>query len=180
MTNATLSWPVQLIGNASRIHFKISSVIVLYTTDAHIMMQYNLANHISDIYIRTQYKKLIQIFKCSYDNSTVNTKSKPHVLEHICTNSQAKQKQHSYDIIGILIGTRNSCTGRSPVWSIGHACSCRRHVAAYWKEQTWRSQNCKYLPWLWTDLKMDFTNGFSIFFLVVLEAEKIVFRKFFF
>jgi len=60
--------------------------------------------------------------------------------------------------------TRNSCTGRSPVQSIGHARSCRRRVAAYWIEQTWRPQNCKYLPWLWTDLKTDFTNGFSVFF----------------
>jgi len=42
--------------------------------------------------------------------------------------------------------TRNSCTGRSPVRSIGHARSCRRRVAAYWIEQTLRSQNCKYLP----------------------------------
>jgi len=24
--------------------------------------------------------------------------------------------------------------------------SCRRCVATYWKDQTWRSQNCKYLP----------------------------------
>ena len=27
-----------------------------------------------------------------------------------------------------------------------YARSCRRCVAAYWKEQTRRSQNCKYLP----------------------------------
>jgi len=44
-----------------------------------------------------------------------------------------------------------------------YARSCRRCVAAYWKEQTWRSQNCKYAPRLWTDLKTDFTNGFSVF-----------------
>ena len=42
--------------------------------------------------------------------------------------------------------TRKSCTGRSPVRSIGHARSCRRRVATWWKEQTRRSQNCKYLP----------------------------------
>ena len=44
------------------------------------------------------------------------------------------------------IATRKSCTGRSPVRSIGHAPSCRRRVATWWKEQTRRSQNCKYLP----------------------------------
>jgi len=41
--------------------------------------------------------------------------------------------------------TRKSCTGRSPVQSIGHARSCRCRVATWWKEQTRRSQNCKYL-----------------------------------
>ena len=41
--------------------------------------------------------------------------------------------------------TRNSCTGHSPVRSIGHARSCRRRVAACWKEQTWLSQKCQYL-----------------------------------
>ena len=41
--------------------------------------------------------------------------------------------------------TRNSCTGRSPVQGIGHVRSCRRRVAAYRIERTWRSQKCKYL-----------------------------------
>ena len=36
--------------------------------------------------------------------------------------------------------TRKSCTGRSPVRSIGHVRSCRRRVATWWKEQTRRSQ----------------------------------------
>jgi len=42
--------------------------------------------------------------------------------------------------------TRKSCSVHSPVRSIGHARSCRRRVATWWKEQTRRSQNCKYLP----------------------------------
>jgi len=29
--------------------------------------------------------------------------------------------------------------------SAAHARSCRRRVTAYWIEQTWRSQKCKYL-----------------------------------
>ena len=41
--------------------------------------------------------------------------------------------------------TRNSCTGRSPVQSIGRARNCGRRVTAYWMEQTWRSQKCKCL-----------------------------------
>ena len=52
----------------------------------------------------------------------------------------------SMKFLNISKSTRNSCTGHSPVQSIGHARSCRRRVAAYWIEQTWRSQKCKYLP----------------------------------
>ena len=62
--------------------------------------------------------------------------------------------------------------------NIGHARSCRRRVAAYWIEQTWRSQKCKYL------IVNGFENGFHQWiqriFLVVVDAKEIVFRKFFF
>ena len=55
------------------------------------------------------------------------------------------------------------------------------YVATYWKDQTRRAQNCKYLRQLSTDLKTDFTNGFSIFFWWQWRLKEIFpKRKFFF
>ena len=44
-----------------------------------------------------------------------------------------------------------------------YARSCRRCVATYWKVQTRRAQNCKYLRQLSTDLKTDFTMDSAYF-----------------
>jgi len=108
---------------------------------------------------------------CSASSSAVLSNSacihglnntRPHITRHLAANFIATWKRHK-EIAAVkhkecavhkgesstkYSKTRKSCAGRSPVQSIGHARSCRRRIAAYWKEQTWRSQNCKYLPLL--------------------------------
>jgi len=74
--------------------------------------------------------------------------------------------------------TRNSCTWRSSVQSIGHARSCRRRVAAYWIEQTWRSQ-MQISPVIVNGFENGLQQWIQRIFLVVVEAEKNGFRKFF-
>ena len=99
--------------------------------------------------------------------------------------------------------TRNSCAVRSPVQSIGHARSCRRRVAAYWKlervsrqnrdRQNRKRQNRDWEPLERADMAVTklqispvivngFENGFhqriQRIFLVVWRRKKIVFRFF--
>ena len=78
--------------------------------------------------------------------------------------SRAKIQYLVCNIVGVLNCCSVCVSKYCKVQSIGRARSCSGRVAAFWIEQTWRAQNCKYLPWLWTDLKTDFTNGFSVFF----------------
>jgi len=88
------------------------------------------------------HRRIYGTLFCGYRLDRLGQKSWLMMTEGYKTRNSTLQQAE-------LIITRNSCTWRSPVRSIGHARSCRRRVAAYWKEQTWRSQKCKYLPLLW-------------------------------
>ena len=90
-------------------------------------------------------------------NSCTHTHARTHAHTHTLLYCRwmsclrfSRLKQNMIDVgyrkNNDILEIAAQCTGRSPVQSIGHARSCRRRVAAYRIEQTWRSQKCKYLP----------------------------------
>jgi len=115
-----------------------------------------MSSHLGDVYSSVRGNQLrVFVYQPSLTKHIGSgvlqlTKSHNH-LSQINTNSNSNSSSNSSNnnnnnqIKSNLLKTRNSCIGRSPVQSIGHARSCRRRVAAYWIERTWRSQKCKYL-----------------------------------
>jgi len=69
------------------------------------------------------------------------------------------------------IKTRKSCTERSPVRSIGHARSCRRRVATWWKEHADAAvTELQISPVIVDGFKNGFHQWIQRIFLVVVET----------
>ena len=74
--------------------------------------------------------------------------------------------------------TRNSCTGRSPVQSIGHARSCRRCVAAYLRADM-AVTKMQISPVIVNGFENGFHRWIQRIFLVVVDVKKLVSDKIF-